>query len=81
MSALVASVAVHSVMVDHEFELLAMAMEFVNEPERVLEMDIVVARAVGKLEHDWLHAGRCAVLNRIFLYIIDYASKLVTLRI
>ena len=47
VGALVASVAVHSVWVDHKVEAFAVAVEGIQELEGVLVMNVVIAGAVG----------------------------------
>ena len=49
---LVASVAVHSVRVDHEIETLAGFLEGIDELKGVLEMDVVISGTVGEFQHD-----------------------------
>ena len=52
VGALVATVAVHSVRVDHEVELFACFLEGVDEEEGVLVVYVVVTCAVGDFQHD-----------------------------
>lgn len=47
MGALISIIAVHTVRVDHEIELLAFAMKDIEELKCVLVVDVVVAGAVG----------------------------------
>ena len=53
MVALITIVAMHAVRVDHEVELLAGAVEGIQELERILVVDVVVSGAVGQLQHYW----------------------------
>ena len=50
--ALIAGVAVHTVWVDHEIEVLAGTMHCVEELESVLMMNIIVTRSMSQLEHN-----------------------------
>lgn len=52
-----AAVAVHSVRVYHEVELLAGLLKGIDELEGVLEMHIVIAGTMGELQHDRLCTG------------------------
>ena len=54
MSALITAVSVHSVRIDHEFELLSVLLQLIDKLHGTLEMDIVVTGAVSKLEHNRL---------------------------
>ena len=58
MFSLVATIAVHAVRVDHEFELLALHVKFVDELKRALEMYIVVTGSVSDFQHDRIYR-RC----------------------
>ena len=49
--ALVALVAMHTVRIDHEVELLAGTMEGIQELESVLMVNVVISGSVGKLQH------------------------------
>ena len=51
VGALVATVAVEAVGINHEIEMPAGLLEGVDEDEGVLEVDVVVAGAVGEAEH------------------------------
>lgn len=52
MGALISIIAVHTVRVDHEIELLSFPVEGIEELKGILVVDIVVAGAVGQFEHD-----------------------------
>lgn len=52
MFALISTVSMHSVRVNHEFELLAMLLQLIDKMHGTLEMDIVVTCTMSNLEHD-----------------------------
>lgn len=81
MSALIAAVAMHSVRIDHELELLALLLQLVDQLKGILEMNIVVTGAVSELEHDRLDAFRELVLHRIGGDVVDHAGVPVSVRI
>ena len=55
VSSLIAVIAVHSVRVYHEIELLSGTMQLIKKLESVLVMNIVIACAMGQLKHHRLH--------------------------
>ena len=54
MIALIAVIAVHSVRIDHEVELLASLMQGIQKLEGILMVYIVVTGTMSKLKHDRL---------------------------
>ena len=58
MFALIATVTMHAVRIDHQFHLLAFALDLVQELKGILMMDIVVTCTMSKFEHHWLHCRR-----------------------
>ena len=55
VGALVAVIAVHTVRIDHEVELLASLVHRVNKLEGILVVDIVVTGTMSKFEHHRLN--------------------------
>ena len=51
MAALVVVIAVHSVRIYHQFELLLSLMKFVDKKQGVLMMHIIVSGAMSQLQH------------------------------
>ena len=51
VEALVAAVAVHAVGIDHEVESGALALQDIDQLQGILEVDVVVAGAVGDFKH------------------------------
>ena len=51
MAALVVVIAMHSVRIDHQFELLLSLMQFIDKEKGVLMMNIVVSGAMSQLQH------------------------------
>lgn len=48
---LIAVIAMHSVRIYHEFEILALSVHYIQKLEGVLMMNVVVSSAMGKFEH------------------------------
>lgn len=71
MFSLVAAIAVHAVRVDHEFELLALPVKFVDELERALEMYVVVTGSVSDFQHDRLYRRCLRIGGRVRRDVID----------
>ena len=65
MFPLVATIAVHAVRVDHEFELLALPVQFVDELKRALEMYVVVTGTVSDFQHDRLYRRCFSIGGRV----------------
>ena len=78
MFPLVAAIAVHTVWVDHEFELLPVLLQLIDKLHGTLEMDIIVTSAVSKLEHNrFIPVKSRLVLRRI----ADYARITISFRV
>ena len=74
MCALIAPIAVHSIRVDHEDEFLAGFVQGIKKLKGILMVDIVVAGAVGELEHDVSIV--IAVIHRIaFSFLMPFTAK------
>lgn len=70
MSSLIASIAVLPVWIYHKFKMLSLPLELVNELQGILEMDVVISRTVGQLQHHrWNYRRRIAVYCRIRGYV------------
>ena len=55
VGALVATIAVHSVRIDHEVELLSFLLESINQEKSVLMVHVVVSCSVSDLQHYRIH--------------------------
>ena len=49
---LIASIAMHTVRIDHEIEFLAGFLEGINQQKSILMMNIIITGSVRDLEHD-----------------------------
>ena len=69
--ALVAVVAMHTVRIDHELEVLALAVQCIKKLEGVLVVHVVVTCSVSQLEHDWLDSwpGLESLLSQSFQFV------------
>ena len=65
MFSLVATIAVHAVRVDHEFELLALLVQLVDELKRALEMNVVVTGTMSDFQHNRLYRRCFSISGRI----------------
>ena len=74
MRSLIAPVAMHAVGIDHEIEGFSLFLQFVDQLERVLEMDVVIARSVGDFQPD-------AVRGLVLPDMVDDARIAVAIRI
>ena len=82
---LVAAIAVHAVGVNHELEGLAFTLKLVNQLKRILEVNVIVAGAVGKHKHNRCN-GCCGlisigILGRIILNLVNHAGLGLTIGI
>ena len=54
MGTLISAIAMHTVRIDHEVELLAGFVHGIKKLKGILMMHIIVSGTVRQLQHDWL---------------------------